>query len=76
MQFTRNTGAVLQRAHMSPGFDPAKTFIFRDTDYIGQLYPVALQIQPLDGRRVGKVYGLAVASQRGILGLGLLREKG
>ncbi|CAE7882584.1 WARS1, partial [Symbiodinium microadriaticum] len=27
------------------GFDPAKTFIFRDTDYIGQLYPVALQIQ-------------------------------
>jgi len=27
------------------GFDPAKTFIFRDTDYIRELYPVALQIQ-------------------------------
>ncbi|CAL1155879.1 unnamed protein product [Cladocopium goreaui] len=27
------------------GFDPAKTFIFRDTDYIQQLYPVTLQIQ-------------------------------
>jgi len=27
------------------GFDPAKTFIFRDTDYIKELYPVALQIQ-------------------------------
>jgi len=27
------------------GFDPAKTFIFRDTDYIRELYPVALEIQ-------------------------------
>ncbi|CAK9031133.1 Tryptophan--tRNA ligase [Durusdinium trenchii] len=27
------------------GFDPKKTFIFRDSDYIQQLYPVTLQIQ-------------------------------
>jgi tryptophanyl-tRNA synthetase len=27
------------------GFDPDKTFIFRDTDYIKELYPVALEIQ-------------------------------
>lgn len=27
------------------GFDPAKTFLFRDTDYIKELYPVTLQIQ-------------------------------
>lgn len=27
------------------GFDPAKTFLFRDTDYIRELYPVALEIQ-------------------------------
>merc|ERR1712008_352455 len=27
------------------GFNPAKTFIFRDTDYIRELYPIALKVQ-------------------------------
>lgn len=32
---------------MSLGFDPEKTFIFRNTDYIKELYPTTLKIQKL-----------------------------
>lgn len=35
------------------GFDPAKTFIFRDSDYIRELYPVTLQIQKRVSMRQG-----------------------
>lgn len=29
------------------GFDPAKTFVFRNTEYMGTLYPTALEVQRL-----------------------------
>mmetsp|Transcript_31141 Transcript_31141/g.72508 ORF Transcript_31141/g.72508 Transcript_31141/m.72508 type:complete len:484 (+) Transcript_31141:72-1523(+) len=45
LEEARRMGFENARDIIAVGFDPAKTFIFRDTDYIRQLYPVALEIQ-------------------------------
>mmetsp|Transcript_120877 Transcript_120877/g.301615 ORF Transcript_120877/g.301615 Transcript_120877/m.301615 type:complete len:504 (+) Transcript_120877:60-1571(+) len=45
LEEARRLGFENARDIIAVGFDPAKTFIFRDTDYIRELYPVALQIQ-------------------------------
>lgn len=40
------------------GFDPSLTFIFKNTDYIGQMYPMIMQIQKrLNLRQVIGVFG-------------------
>lgn len=45
LEESRRLGFENARDIIACGFDPAKTFIFRDTDYIRELYPVALEIQ-------------------------------
>jgi len=45
LEEARRMGFENARDIIAVGFDPAKTFIFRDTDYIQRLYPVALEIQ-------------------------------
>lgn len=48
------------------GFDPTKTFIFRDTDYIGQLYPVALEIQKrVPFNQVRGIFGFTLSDSIG-----------
>jgi len=45
LEDVRRLGFENARDIIACGFDPKKTFIFRDTDYIRELYPVALEIQ-------------------------------
>lgn len=45
LEEARRLGFENARDIIAVGFDPAKTFIFLDTDHIRCLYPVALQIQ-------------------------------
>lgn len=48
------------------GFDPKKTFIFRDTDYIKHLYPVALQIQKcVTFNQVKGIFGFTLSDNIG-----------
>jgi len=48
------------------GFNPAKTFIFRDTDYIKELYPVALKIQKcVTFNQVKGIFGFTLSDNIG-----------
>lgn len=48
------------------GFDPGKTFIFRDTDHIRDLYPIALQIQKcVSFNQVKGIFGFSASDNIG-----------
>jgi tryptophanyl-tRNA synthetase len=42
------------------GFNPEKTFIFRNTQYMGTMYPLVLQLQKfMSGKKVKQIFGLS-----------------
>lgn len=48
------------------GFDPAKTFLFTDLDYISQLYPTVLKIQKLTTyNQVKAIFGFTMSDNIG-----------
>ncbi|AEB94219.1 tryptophan--tRNA ligase [Metallosphaera cuprina] len=53
---------------IAAGFDPDKTFIFQDTEYIRNMYPLAIKIaKKLTFSEVKATFGLDVSSNIGII---------
>jgi len=56
------------------GFDPDQTFIFRDTEYISQLYPLALKIgKRINFSQLKAVFGFENSTSAGLLFYPLLQ---